>query len=190
MRRLFLLIGFFGTTPILVIFLAFTLLFISQQKAGVLGFFAATNRPIAYAALPSNMNVVSDLITQDDGRVGKVQAFLTEFNSPLAQYSSLIVSEADKYGIDYRLIPAIGAQESGDCTKGKSTVWKNCWGYGIYGKKVTQFESYEDAIDTVTRYLANKKNSGIDTLDEIGSIYNPTDHNNWKANVASFMSQL
>ncbi len=189
MKRLLLLIGFFGTTPFLLIFSAFFLLFLSHQRSGLLGIFAAANQPIAYAALPSNMNVVSGIVTQDDGRVGKVTAFLAAFNSPLTQYASLIVSEADTYGIDYRLLPAIGAQESGECAKEISDT-HNCWGFGIYGHKVTSFDSYEQAIDTITRYFANKKSRGVDTLEEIGAIYNPTDHNNWKSNVASFMNQL
>ncbi len=189
MKRLLLLVGFFGTTPLLVIFSAFFLLFISHQKSGVLGIFATATQPIAYAALPSNINVVSDSISQNDGRVGKVTAFLTAFNSPLTQYSSLIVSEADRYGIDYRLVPAIGAQESGECAK-EIAGTHNCWGFGIYGHKVTSFDSYEQAIDTITRYFANKKNKGVNTLEEIGAIYNPTNHNNWISNVSSFMNQL
>lgn len=191
MKRLLLLVGFFTTTPVIVIFSAFFLLFLSQQKSGLLGLLSRETRPFAYAALPSNINVVSDSISQDDGRVGKVTAFLEQFNSPLVQYASLIVNDADKYGIDYRLVPAVGAQESGDCQKGREiNGTHNCWGFGIYGKKITSFEDYETGIDTVTRYFANKKSHGVDTLEEIGSIYNPTDHNNWKANVASFMNQL
>lgn len=191
MKRLLLLVGFFTTTPLLVIFASLFLLFLTQQKTGVLGFLASENKPFAYAALPSNLNVVSDDITQADGRVGRVASFLEGFNSPLVQYASLIVNDADKYGIDYRLVPAVGAQESGDCQIGREILdTHNCWGFGIYGKKITTFDSYEEGIDTVTRYFANKKSKGIDTLDEIGSIYNPTDHNNWKVNVASFMTQL
>ena len=188
MRKLLLLIGFFTATPAIIIFAAFFLLFFLQQQTNMLGFFS-TSKPIAYAALPSNVNVVSDSVQQEDGRIARVSTFLASFNSPLTPYASLIVADADKYGIDYRLLPAIGAQESGECNKEISGT-HNCWGYGIYGKKVTIFDSYDQGIDTITRYFAKKKENGVNTLEEIGSIYNPTDHNSWQAHVASFMAQL
>lgn len=191
MRKVFVLAGFFLTTPILVIFSALFLLFLSYQQkhGGLLSFFAVQDKAIAYAALPSNTNTLSDSISEQDGRVSEVYTFLTSYNSPLSQYADLIVTTADKYGIDFRLLPAIGMQESGACLK-EITGTHNCWGYGIYGKKVTSFDSYEQAIDTISRYFSKKKASGIDTLDELGAIYNPTNHNKWKENVASFMAEL
>ncbi|HXS14865.1 MAG TPA: hypothetical protein VN711_01960, partial [Candidatus Saccharimonadales bacterium] len=66
----------------------------------------------------------------------------------------------------------------------------NCWGFGIYGKKRTSFNSYPDAIDTITRYFAKKKSNGVDTLEEIGNIYNPTNYNDWKGKVSLFMNEL
>ena len=190
MRRFILLTSFFVTTPVLLIFSAFLLLFITYQEKAVLGASFVSNKTISYAALPDNLNVVSDSITQQDARVGKVATLLQDYNSPLAQYSSLIVNLADKYGIDYRLVPAIALQESTGCKRMVKGVTYNCWGFGIYGKKKTSFDSYEEAIDRVTRYFADKKENGVDSLEELGSIYNPTDHNNWKDHVASFMANL
>lgn len=192
MRKLLLLISFFTATPVFVVLLAIFLVSLSyQHKYGINGvsFMPLINKPIAYAALPSDLNVVSDSVTEEDSRVGKVNAFLTAYNSPLAQYSSLIVSEADTYDIDYRLVPAIAMQESIAC-KREIPGTHNCWGYGIYGKKVTSFDSYEQAIDTITRYFSKKKTNGVSTLEQIGAIYNPTNHNDWQAHVASFMAQL
>jgi len=189
MRKLLLLIGFFIVAPGLVIFSSFFLLFFLQQQIPAINSLTFRDRPIAYAALPSNINVVSDFIQQDDSRVGRVTSFLASFNSPLTPYASLIVASADHYGIDYRLLPAIGAQESGECNK-EITGTHNCWGYGIYGGKITRFDNYEEAINTITRYFAKKRNSGVSTLEEIGSIYNPSNHNNWISNVASFMNLL
>lgn len=193
MKRLTLLLSFFIATPTLIIFAALFLLFLSyEQKTAIVGFsfFSPQNKNIAYAALPSNMNVVGGSVDSGDGRVGKVTNFLEENNSPLTQYAGFIVNSADKYGIDYRLVPAIAMQESTLCRTIPANAAYNCWGFGIYGKKRTSFNSYEEAIDRVTRYFADKKSNGVDTLDELGSIYNPSDHNDWKANVASFMTQL
>lgn len=191
MRRFLLLLSFFLMTPTVLFLSGFLLLSsASQQGAGNgLSIFAPQEKTIAYAALPTNLNVVGDSIQKEDVRIGRVASFLEAYNSPLTDYAGFIVNTADKYNVDYRLIPAIAMQESILCKK-EITGTHNCWGFGIYGKKVTSFDNYSDAIDTITRYFAKKKNSGIDTLDELGSIYNPTDHNNWKANVASFMTQL
>lgn len=191
MRRFFLLVAFFVSAPSLIIISAFFFLFLSTQgKNGFLGLDTPENKAIAYAALPSNLNVVSDSISIGDSRIGKVSNFFQEYNSPLTQYAEFIVITADKYDVDYRLVPAIAAQESGACHRIISGVTYNCWGFGIYGKKKTSFTSYESAIDTITRYFAKKKSNGIETLDELGTIYNPTDHNNWKQHIALFMAQL
>ena len=191
MRRILLFTGFFITTPFVLIFSLLFLLFISyqQQTSGGLSFFGTTDNAIAYAALPSNINIVSDSIGQKDARVAQVASFLSEYNSPLTPYASYIVETADKYNINYKLIPAIAMQESIACKK-EIPGTHNCWGYGIYGKKVTSFPSYEDAIDTITRYFANKKNNGIVTLDEIGHIYNPSNDNDWVGKVNLFMTEL
>lgn len=189
MKRLFLLAGFFTGAPMFIIISSLFLLFISQQKSGVLGLLRFSTSPIAYAALPSNLNLISTTVNQEDGRVEKVNSFFLSYNSPLAEYSGYIVKEADSYGIDYRYLPAIAMQESGGCLK-EIPGTNNCWGYGITSKTTTSFPTYQDAIDRITRYFSELKNKGFGTLDAIGNIYNPSDHNNWKANVASFMSQL
>ncbi len=190
MKKLLILTSFLAVTPFLLIFNILYLLSLSQATPA--HSFASLQLPqnIAYAALPTNQNVFSGVIHVDDARVGKVLAFLAAYNSPLSDYATAIVMDADKYDIDYRLLPAIAAQESGDCTKGHSVEWKNCWGFGIYTKHITTFASYEEAIDTVSRYFANKKLRGVDTLTEIGAIYNPNDTNGWKAKVNIFMSEM
>lgn len=193
MRKLLLLISFFSLTPIFLLVTSIMLLSLSfQQKSGgktLSLLYSTPSSTIAYAALPTNLTMEAD-IQGSDARLGKVLAFLESYNSPLTPYAATIVNDADKYGIDYRLLPAIGAQESGICTKGSSARWKNCWGWGVYNHKVTSFESYEDAIDTISRYFAKKKENGIDTLDAIGDIYNPSNYHDWKGNVNSFMSLL
>lgn len=193
MRKFLLFISFFSVTPLFLIFTSLFLVFISFKDHSITNVFSFLNKPtrtIAYAALPTNLNVMEGVIGQSDSRVQKVHDFYAQNGSPLTSLAEYTVTEADKYGIDYRLVPAIGAQESANCTKGSSTTWKNCWGYGIYGKHKTTFQSYTEAIDTITRYLANKKSGGVDTLEEIGNIWNPSNHNDWKENVSYFMNQL
>lgn len=189
MRKLLLLLTFFTITPAFLIFLA---VFLSYTD------FQSSHRPLAltdgpqqvsYAALPTSQGVLGASVDLTDRRVTSLQTFFAKYNSPLLDYAGLIVEKADEYNIDYRLLPAIAMQESLLCKKATPGSY-NCWGFGIYGKKRTSFSSYPDAIDTITRYFAKKKSNGVDTLEEIGNIYNPTNYNDWKGKVSMVMSKL
>ena len=57
-------------------------------------------------------------IQEDDARIKIVSNFLERYNSPLEPYSDWgqkLVTIADKYGIDFRLLPAIAMTESNLC---------------------------------------------------------------------------
>lgn len=91
-------------------------------------------------------------------------------NRTLEPYSHYMVEVADKYGIDYRLIPAIAMKESGGGNKARSGSF-NAWGFEN-GR--TNFDSWEQAIDIVgktlkERYIAR----GLNTPEEIMPIYAP-----------------
>lgn len=189
MRKFLVLILFFTLAPSLLVLSIFLLS--SNHTFSVLG--ASTKReesPFAYAALAPMDIVFAGSATLSDKRILNLSEYFSSFHSPLAKYSSTIVSKADQYSIDYRLLPAIAMQESGLCKKMRAGANYNCWGYGIWGKKVTSFASYEEAIDTISRYFAVRKEKGIESLDEIGKIYNPGNTNYWKENVAFVMNQL
>ncbi len=85
-------------------------------------------------------------------KVKKIEAFMAKHKSPLYPYARHIVLEAEANNIDYRLIPAIAMNESTLCKAIPNNSY-NCWGWGIYADKVTRFESYEDAVSTVSRGL-------------------------------------
>ena len=48
-----------------------------------------------------------------DKRINKLQIFFSKYNSPMVDYSHDFVAAADLYGIDYRLLPAIGGVRRG-----------------------------------------------------------------------------
>jgi len=145
---------------------------------------------VAFAALPSAENVLGDSITSKDARIEIVRQFFAKYKSPLEPYAQNIVEDADKYGLDYRLLPAIAMQESNLCQKIIADSY-NCWGFGIYGKKVTRFESYPEAIDTVTRTLVkNYVSGGLNTPEEIMKKYTPSSNGSWAYSVSYFMSLL
>lgn len=142
-----------------------------------------------FAALPNNP-VTQSQIKDKNVRVEVVENFFKAHNSPLLPHAELVVKTADKYGLDYRLIPAVAMQESNLCKKVPSNS-HNCWGYGIYDGKVLTFDNYEQAIETVTKGLAlNYKAAGLVTPQEIMSKYTPSNTGKWAMAVEYFMDQL
>jgi hypothetical protein len=109
-----------------------------------------------------------------DARAANLKAFFRGLNSDLFAYADYIVQISDKYGLDYRLIPAISVQESTACKYIPPGSF-NCWGWGIYGDKVTKFSSYEEAIETVAKGLRTEyADDGLKTPEEIMKRYNPS----------------
>lgn len=126
-----------------------------------------------------------------DERVAVLKAYLRHRESPLYDHAEYIVESADKYEIDYRLVPAISIQESGGCIKIPPGS-HNCWGWGIYGDTVTRFNSYPEAIDTVSRGLKTQYiDKGYVTPDEIMRKYNPgSPGGSWAKGVNSFFTAI
>ena len=189
MRKIVLLVTSFVLTPVLLLFciLYFSLLTFERNRSGLS--FLPTSR-VAYAALPGSENVIQGKVTDDDARVEIVRNFFHKYNSELEPYAQEVIIAADKYGLDFRLIPAIGMQESNLCKKAPKES-NNCWGFGIYGKKVTKFNTYAEAIDTVTKTLANDyKAKGFTTPEEIMQKYTPSSDGSWAESVNHFIIQL
>lgn len=189
MRKLAIVVSFFAGTPLLI-FLCFayiTYLGNPNQKSKVLG--ASTNG-IAYAALPPTENTMEPQIIEEESKQEIVRQFFAKYKSPLEEYAGDIIAASERYDIDYRLLPAIAMQESNLCRRIIPESY-NCWGWGIYGTKVTKFSNYPEAIETITRTLSTKyRDKGLVTATEIAKLYNPRNTNNWSENVTSFMDQL
>ncbi|MFH1187143.1 MAG: hypothetical protein V1697_03155 [Candidatus Levyibacteriota bacterium] len=148
------------------------------------------NRDVAYAALPGTENVVESKITSKDARIETLNQFFAKYKSSLLPYAEDVVVAAEKYGLDWRLVPAIAMQESNLCMKEPKESY-NCWGFGIYGKKVTRFDNYPQAIDTVSKSLASDYiNQGLITPEEIMSKYTPSNEGDWADSITHFMNQL
>ncbi len=191
MRRFLLFTSFFTLTPILLLITILYFLFLSYDSKAYKNLISQrSSRRLAFAALPSVENVLGDSIISKDARIEIIKQFFAKYKSPLEPYAENIVKDADKYGLDYRLLPAIGMQESNLCHKIITDSY-NCWGFGIYGKKVTRFESYPEAIDTVSKTLANNYIAGgLDTPEKIMKKYTPSSNGSWAYSVNYFMNQL
>jgi hypothetical protein len=187
MRKLIFTATFFVLTPFLFLSaLMISLVLYSYHP----GSFAVSTNSVAYAALPTTQNIISGDITQEDGRKEKVRQFFAQYNSPLEPYAGDVVDAADMYGLDHRLIPAIAMQESGLCKTIPYGSY-NCWGFGIYGKTVTRFTDYKEAIYTVTKALATRyKGKGLVTPEEIMTMYTPSSNGSWAFSVRHFMDKL
>ena len=98
-------------------------------------------------------------ISVEDIRKEKAEAIDSFFKSrsmPLHGTGMTFVLVAEKYGLDWRLLPAIGIRES---SGGKAACSYNAFGWGSC--KLHNFHSYEEAIEAVGKNLggANKNTS-------------------------------
>jgi len=188
MRKVFLLTVFFLLTPLVMVF-SLSLLYSSfTQKSSLVALDG--NPRVAYAALPAASGTLKINIVEKDARKTLVREFFKKYKSELLPFADEVVNSADKYGLDYRLIPAIAMQESTGCRNAPKDS-HNCWGFGIYGKKVTKFDNYAQAIDTVTKTLAIQyKAKGLETPAQIMTRYTPGSSGSWAQGVTHFMNQL
>jgi hypothetical protein len=189
MRNLFLASALLALTPFAFLFAL--IMYLNTHNQSDSGHTYAYRQSIAYAAIPSNQYEISgNVIVEQNGKAESVRQFFARYNSPLEPYSVDVVNAADEYGLDYRLIPAIAMQESGACKKIPEGS-NNCWGFGIYGGKVTKFATYKDGIYTVTKALATRyKSRGLVTPEEIMTMYTPSSNGSWAKSVNFFMSQI
>jgi len=112
---------------------------------------------IPSAAIASNIGslatapVTKVVISVDDARAEKaalIDTYFKDRSMPLEGTGMTFVLVAEKYGLDWRLLPAIGVRES---SGGKAACGNNPFGWGSC--KLHNFKSYEDAIESLGRNL-------------------------------------
>lgn len=130
-----------------------------------------------------------------DPRILAMNKFLADYQSPMAKYSEVFIVEADRYGLDWRLIAAISGVESafGNLIPRGS---HNGWGWRGRNRNEngwSMFEDWEEAITHITERMA--LGYGIDlTPYDIESTYCPpcgeTGLHLWANGVTRFMNEL
>lgn len=127
---------------------------------------------------------------REDIRIRVLRRFLSDYSSPLAEFSDILVSAADLWGLDYALIPAIAMQESGGCKKIPENSY-NCWGYGIYGTKIMRFASYPLAISQIAKTIkeAYIKN-GLTNATLVEDKWVPPSRGQWSYSVNYFIGKI
>jgi hypothetical protein len=130
-----------------------------------------------------------------DPRVLAMSEFLGDYNSPMQPYAETFVVEADKYGLDWRLLVGISGVESafGNIVPRGSN---NAWGWrGINGNDAgwSMFETWDDAIIHITERMAEGYGTNL-TPFNIEATYCPPCGRNpahvWANGVTRFMNEL
>ena len=123
-------------------------------------------------------------------RVEALEKFFDEFKSPLKANAGTFVDVADKYNMDYKLLPAISCMES-SCGRFLIEGSYNPFGWGIYGKNAIYFKSYDEAIETVAKGIRDSYISkGLNTPEKIAPVYTPPNFVNWRNGVNYFISRI
>lgn len=116
------------------------------------------------SGITSNINLtgVNSTITQENSVITpqeevlrkekalKIDNLLTSYKSPLAGYGMKFVTEAEKHGIDWRLLVAISGRES---TFGIHSCKRVTNSFLGYGSCKINFKSVDDAIERVSASL-------------------------------------
>ena len=126
-----------------------------------------------FNAQPPVLGTSDAEIAGADGKAAIIQQYLAHHRSPLAPYAQKLVDEAEKYGLDWRLTTAICMQES-NCGKNIPAGSYNAWGWAIHTTYTKYFETWERAIETVTRGLKTDYiDRGLITPQQIMTRYCP-----------------
>lgn len=147
--------------------------------------------PVVFAALPSFDQQIKTSIKTADARSEIIRQYLHQYESPLEPYSNLIVELSDQYNFDYRWLVAIAQQESSLCKRIPENSY-NCWGWGIYGDKVTRFDSFEDALRRIAPQFTKIFLQGNHYVDpaEVMKTYTPPSDGSWANGVSTFFDNL
>src|SRR3989344_3872467 len=181
--------AWFGATLTTFLFAIFLTFYLNTLK--VIPFAASDLR--LYAALPQSSLESSQEVQKVDGRAKIIEDFFEYYNSPLASLAQTFINVADKYQLDWRLLPAISMQESNG---GKRIIpsSKNPFGYGIYGDKVLKFANFDEAIERVGKGLKEDYiDQGLKTPNQIMAKYTPPSLEKggaWAKGVNTFMEEL
>jgi len=103
---------------------------------------------------------------QDDPRLIRLQAALSEIDSPLVDHAEDFLAAADRYALDWRLLPSISIIESG---AGKAYKNNNIFGWDNCNKR---FPTVRQGIHSVARQLSTSKYYRDKDLDAKLKMYN------------------
>jgi len=135
--------------------------------SGGLVMFAGVVSPIAISHHEATRVPPSDY--RKDPRQEALRKFFQKADCPAQQYSGVFIDAADRYDLDWRLLPSLSYVES---TGGKQAHNNNFFGWDS-GR--AQFASPEEGIHRVGYRLAHSDLYRDKNLDELLATYNPSE---------------
>jgi hypothetical protein len=197
MKKLSLILGWWAVTmgALMATAITFHSLITSNNRPITL-FFQGRSQTVLAETYPhpiGEIKGISTTVEGEDARPEIVANFLKRHNAPLKpydEYGRKLVAIADKYGVDFRLLPAIAMQESNLCKTIPPGSY-NCLGFGIHSRGTLTFESYEANFERATRELkANYIDQGRSTPEEIMKKYTPSSNGSWADSVNQWMAEM
>lgn len=190
-RKLLLVLLWFPITLVLLVINLSMLTAMSHWDRPTLPLSAVAPSESTYTASSGTPTVLSATVIAGDSRTLLLESFLKRNSSPMSDYANLIVQQADQYGFDFRLLPAIAMCES---NLGKHVPLKagfNPFGIAVYTGtlKGKNFDSWENAITWVSQYIYDTYYSkGITSLTDIEKQWAPpaVDNGNSWANCVEY----
>lgn len=142
----------------------------------------AVPKPVFAAEVADGTAMLATHVVEPDTRAEIIRVYLNSHSSPLEGEADHFISEADRLGLDWRLVVAIAGVES---TFGKQIPRGsyNAWGWGIptgvqWG---IAFADWKTGITTVSEGLKyNYIEKGAVTINQIGRIYAASPAWGWK----------
>jgi hypothetical protein len=200
-RRLLILGSFCFLTPVLLL-TSFGLIHsakksndpISPSQRFILGE-TTVNRNPSYVPLLTDLysqpKSVSSETIPGDARPVIVKQYLEKWNSPMSQFSDLIVSESDQNGVDPMLVVAIAQQES-NLGKKVTPGCYNAWGWAQTSVNTRCFKSWEDGIISfIDEFSESYIQKGLSSPEQIMTRYNATSPGgSWARGVSQFLEDL
>lgn len=152
-----------------------------------------SNLPLASQTSPGEVKGISSEVEIADARPEIVAKFLERHSSPMRPYDehgTMLVEIADRYDLDYRLLPAIAMQESNLCKKIPENSF-NCLGFGVHSRGTLRFESYEQGFDRAAKTLKEKYiDIGLTTPEQIMTKYTPHSNGSWANSVNQWIAEM
>ena len=191
----FLIVGGWLLSTILTMVVSMTTIHFlkNPQKIRFLQALAPKNQQSITSPNSATILGMSTTIEEGDARPILIAQFLEKNASPLQPYDYwgvVLTQIADKYQMDFRLLPAIAMQESNLCKKIPEGSF-NCLGLGIHARGTWEFPSFESNFDKAAEVLRkNYINQGLITPDQIQDKYTPGSNGSWEFAVNHFMDKL
>jgi len=171
--------------PYILLFAALTIIYFIFSLRNIVK--PASYVPRVQTVYAQQIATSSAVPLQSDKRISILENFLKGKDSPLASYSEFFIETADKYGLDWTLMPAISGMES---SFGKTMPEGSNNPFGLGGGNLMRFPTLYSAIEFEGKLLSKKYKLAANHA--IGSIYCPKYecNQNWAVIVTNFSEEI